>query len=562
MGNILFRNSLLKEMKSFYTSNFFQLEEVPNNGYVKDIDARIHETLDRLNSTEVQSITIPISITENFLEFSGLRLGHHIRLTTSLSFSNAPIIFIGSLDEKQLLQLSSLANILLTPDVFYVNLSKDTFDTIEKSVNNLDLSKSLSFDFNKYLDKVIFKAPANYQSHHNIDNELCLLRWSQFLGISEQIPEVKNKLQAGLYFKYINAINPIEDVTKGNSYLFQENSKILLIDDQSEKGWKPFYKAFFNLSKHKIKFETLDIDFQLMIPSEIISNAQDKIEYFDPDIILLDLRLSDSDFDLNIDPENLTGNKVLEKIKEYNRGVQVIIITASNKVWNYEVSLDLGCNGYIVKNSNNNVSEDIKNLTSKINFCIKRASYLKEAYKKKNNSLNLITKAIESEIIEVSFGNELIKFIEIALVMFERAKTNDSFAYAYLSLFKCLELIVNNLVYEEGNNWFIGDNEAIKQVFWNSDLKKYSFKEIPEFRSNTPSNFEKSAGLCKQLWSYEDEDIRQIYFSIVRRNKFIHPANEKLHKQAQLNLNKIFDKEGFMLLLNQLDKMISNFKEL
>ena len=40
MGDILFRNSLLKEMKSSYTSNFFQLEEVPNNGYVKDIDCK------------------------------------------------------------------------------------------------------------------------------------------------------------------------------------------------------------------------------------------------------------------------------------------------------------------------------------------------------------------------------------------------------------------------------------------------------------------------------------------------------------------------------------------
>ncbi|QCE42397.1 response regulator [Psychroserpens sp. NJDZ02] len=557
MDNILFRNSLIKEIKNFNTSSFFKLHEVPNNGYVKDIDTRIHETLEGLNNVEVNSITIPISITENFLEFSGLRLAHHIRLSPNLSFRKTPIIIMGSLNEKQLLKLSSLANILLTPNVFYVNLSKYAFDTIEKSVKKLELSDGLSFDFNKYLDKVTINPPENYQSHHSIDNELCLLRWSEFLGISEQISEVKNNLQSNLYFKYVNIINPIKVVQKGNPYFFSDNAKILLIDDQFDKGWEPFYKAFFELSKHQIKLETLDIDFQMMNSYDIIENAKRKIRNFDPDIVLLDLRLSDSD--LYNDPENLTGNKILKDIKLFNKGVQVIIITASNKVWNYEVSLDFGCNGFIVKNSKNNVSEDIKNLKLKINLCINRASYLKQAFKSLNNSFAFIDEAIKNEVIEKPFGNELIKYMEIALVMFERAKTKDSFAYSYLSLFKCLELIVGNLVYEERNNWFIKEGEELKQLFWDKNLKKYLFNNVTEFRNNTPSTFEKSAGLCKQLWSYDNEDIRQIYFSIDRRNKFIHPPNEKLNSFVQSNLNKIFIKEGFMLLLNQIEEMISNF---
>lgn len=562
MDNILFRNSLIKEIKNFNTSSFFKLHEVPNNGYVKDIDTRIHETLEGLNNVEVNSITIPISITENFLEFSGLRLAHHIRLSPNLSFRKIPIIIMGSLNEKQLLKLSSLANILLTPNVFYVNLSKYAFDTIEKSVKNLKLSDGLSFDFNKYLDRVNFKPPANYQSHHNIDNELCLLRWSHYLGISEQISEVKNNLQSGLYFKYVNTVNPIEAAKIGNPYLFLKNAKILLIDDQFDKGWRSFYNAFFELSKHQIKFETLDIDFQLMNSSDIVENSNSKIRNFDPDIVLLDLRLSDADFDLNIDPENLTGNKILEKIKLFNKGIQVIVITASNKVWNYEVSLDLGCNGFIVKNSNNNVSEDIKNLKSKIELCINRGSYLKEAFKSLKKSIAFIDKAIENKFIEESFGNELIKYMEIALVMFERAKTKDSFAYSYLSLFKCLELIVDNLVYEEGISWFIKEGEELKQLFWDKNLKEYLCKDDSDFRNNTPSTFEKSAGLCNQLWSYDHEDIRQIYFSIDRRNKFIHPPKTKLNSFIQSNLNKIFDKDGFMLLLNQLEKMVTNFSRI
>jgi DNA-binding NarL/FixJ family response regulator len=559
MSHILFRNKIIKELKGFTISNFFRQEEVPEQDFDKDIDTRISQTLIRLNDTKINSITIPISVTENFLEFSGLRLGHHIRLSQDLKFRKVALIFFGTLEEKQLLKISPLANILLTPNVYYVNLSKYHFNKVEESIIKLDVTLGESFESKKYIDGVIIKAPANYQSHHNIDNEVCLLRWSQFLGISEQIPEVKNNLKFGLYFKYASAINPIKMVKKGKPYLFQNNAKILLIDDQSDKGWKHFYDAFFMLSKHQIKFETLDIDFQLLNASNIIINAQSKIENFDPEVVLLDLRLSDSDFDSNKDPKKLTGNKVLEKIKLYNRGIQVIIITASNKVWNYEVSLDFGCNGYIIKNSNNNVSEDIKNLKSKIDSCINRASYLKQAYKTKKSSSNFIKKSIKNELIEEPFGNELIKFLEISLVMFERAKTNEGFAYAYLSLFKCLELIVNSFVFEENNTWKMKNGDVLRYFFWNEDLKQYSYGDAPKFKNNTPSAFQKSAALGKDLWSYKDDDIKQIYYSIDRRNKFIHPPKVKLNKFVQSNLNKIYDKEGFILLLNQLEKMMSNF---
>ena len=103
------------------------------------------------------------------------------------------------------------------------------------------------------------------------------------------------------------------------------------------------------------------------------------------------------------------------------------------------------------------------------------------------------------------------------------------------------------------------DGEKLKQLDWNISLNKYSFKEEQEFRNNTPSTFQKSAGLFKQMWFYKDDDIKQIYYSIDRRNKFIHPPKEELNKFAQSNVNKIFGTEGFMLLLNQLEKMISNF---
>ena len=45
--------------------------------------------------------------------------------------------------------------------------------------------------------------------------------------------------------------------------------------------------------------------------------------------------------------KELTGIKILEYIKSLNKGIQVIITTASNKIWNYENSSN--ANGYILK---------------------------------------------------------------------------------------------------------------------------------------------------------------------------------------------------------------------
>lgn len=559
MTHILFRNKILKEARNLNISNFFKLEEIPEQDFDKDIDTRINETLLRLNNLDINSITIPISVTENFLEFSGLRLGHHIRLSQELKFRKIAIIFIGTLEEKQLLKVSYLANILLTPNVHYVNITKFPFYKVQKSIEKLDVSVSEAFDFNKYLERVNIKPPANYESHHSIDNELTLMRWAEYLGITNQIPEVKNNLQSGLYFKYTRILNPIKAVEKGNPYLFQKKARIVLIDDQSDKGWKAFYDAFFKLSKHQIKFETLDVDYQLMESNDIVDAAERKVKDFNPDVVLLDLRLSDTDFDLNTEPKNLTGNKVLEKIKEFNQGIQVIIITASNKVWNYEVSLDLGSNGFIVKSAKSNVLEDIKILKNKIDLGIVRANYLKSAFKSEKVALNDILNAITENTIDTSFGNELRNFLEISLIMFEKAKTKESFAFAYLSLFKCIELIANYFIINESYKYVIRDYENLKQISWDNNSKEYVVNDQVNFRATGPTTFERLAGLVKQRWSYPDSEINDLYLSIDRRNKFIHPQKEKLNKFQQSNLNKIFNNEGFNLLLNQLERMTSNF---
>lgn len=319
MDNILFRNSLIKEIKNFNTSSFFKLQEVPNNGYVKDIDTRIHETLEGLNNVEVNSITIPISITENFLEFSGLRLAHHIRLTPNLSFRKTPIIIMGSLNEKQLLKLSSLANILLTPNVFYVNLSKYAFDTIEKSVKNLELSDGLSFDFNKYLDKVTINPPTNYEDSHSIANEWAIYRWAKTINASdESINRIEKNIENNLYFKYLQTIYPISKSTIINADKLQINyagkPKILYIDDEAEKGWEEIFSYILG-DINELYFDVLNINYKDTTQENLLERAIVKISEEDIDLVILDFRLLPQDFQVK-DISEVSGLKILKAIKK------------------------------------------------------------------------------------------------------------------------------------------------------------------------------------------------------------------------------------------------------
>jgi CheY-like chemotaxis protein len=388
MENILFRNNIIKKAKNFNVSSFFKLEEVTNN-YNNDLDTNIHETLVRLNNFEINSITIPISITENFLEFSGLRLGHHIRLTNKLNFNKRPIIFFGSLDEKQLFKVSNLSSLLLTRNVYYVNISKHPFSSIEKSIKNLEKKDdNVIFDLSDYLNKVNFKPPANYQSHHSIANEWALARYFSMFkkdegnelynSLSKKITEL-NYLKT-LHYKFIEAkstrqkFNPKKHaytpVIKGVSQL-----RICVVDDEIKKGWNYFYEYLFSKSNAEAityndfdKHETKEA----LLQGIKINWLNNILESENPiDLYIIDLRLHEDDF-FEKDFDLLSGVQIIKYLKNINPGIQIIVFSASNKVWNFQKCLKFGVNQYFVKespetfNSRADTKKDIVRLTKDI----------------------------------------------------------------------------------------------------------------------------------------------------------------------------------------------------
>ena len=122
---------------------------------------------------------------------------------------------------------------------------------------------------------------------------------------------------------------------------------ILYIDDQADPWWSVLFKRIIYGSKDTIKFKS--------VPRKEVTNYENinkMIQEHKPELILLDLRLekNESGTDISIDKINeLSGAKILEKIKKEHPGLPIIITTASNKQWIYSALKRLGADAYWTK---------------------------------------------------------------------------------------------------------------------------------------------------------------------------------------------------------------------
>ena len=92
---------------------------------------------------------------------------------------------------------------------------------------------------------------------------------------------------------------------------------------------------------------------EISLAKIIGSDANKEEGKADADIVILDFRLHEKDSQSDIN--EITGLKILKKIKEHNPGIQVIVFSATNKVWNLEAIQKAGADGFIIKESPNNI---------------------------------------------------------------------------------------------------------------------------------------------------------------------------------------------------------------
>lgn len=535
-------------------NSFFDGANISDGNYDDDIDQRIDSFLSTYRNKNIETFTIPISISNNFMEFSGLIFAHHLRLTRELEFCDALIIFYGTLELEELLRLTPLARILITRNILYVNIIKHSFHDIKTIIQSY---KPKSFQLTQFLDQIQINPPSNYDTHHSIDNEFALMQWSRYIKCFNNLPQhFKKEFDSKLYFKFLKAkyyLSEINDYTE-LAISTIKNTRILLIDDESQKGWETFYKSLFNNSE--IVFEDSGIEFKNEAKCELIVKIESRVKNFDPHIVLLDLRLHDSDFGEDIEPEDLTGLQVLKKIKELNRGIQVIITTASNKAWNFNIARQNGAYDFIIKDGFERPTAAISKLRNTIKNASKKSLYLMPIYKNMIESLKAwnsfhipkrknINDQFHDHLWHVNLKLQVNDFVKNAFDTINNDTVAERFTISTMLLYRVIEMINEFYIIESGDNRggtnqynFDQDNSKVPKIIYSQ--KKYVANTNLSIGINL-STKEKCYAIYHKINGTLNKDLfNKIHQLTEYRNKVtIHPT--KRFKEESLEY--IFDSD-------------------
>lgn len=494
-----------------------------------DYDTFLDKTLLSSLSEEYDLIVLPLTLSAiNPLEFTGIRCAAHIRLDKRYKNTGTPVLFLGPDSLDDILRLSELGSFMLSPSVFLsggntVDQFNDWIDTYHTIIKRLSEA-----DYRRFLNRFEVKAPANFaDDHHSIAN-----LWGATVLCRritrETMPSTAGNSEAlrSLFFKYVltkrdisepgnrNGQNETETLATGKSFL--------LIDDESDKGW------YFALSRYLRGANQFDVISEKIQNYEDFSDAsRAKIENGNYDIIFLDLRLNGPDEEDIIEPDKFSGMKVLRKIKEINRGTQVIMFTASNKAWNLKALLDAGADGYYIKQSpeyytENSIENNFKSFQETIRYCLKR-TFLKKIYTRIARLNDLCERVIDEE-----FYTPIEKYFDQSFILLSTAGNNTQYKYAFLSLFGALEEVVKYWICPTKKNkpLYYFDDDPVQA--WDIDRQGKQFVINGVANGDFAISRRIIAIYLDRLGGIDMEFAKRIYNLVTRRNDFVHNSVSQL----------------------------------
>ncbi len=336
---------------------------------IPDFDTHISNRMSDEHGVNIKKesydiIILPFNTTENNVEYTGLRILAHLRLTREWNCMSTPILFLGPDTTDEVNQFCELGSLLFSFNVFKSSKNKQE-DVLEmlrwiykgtKPVENVEGTAEYK-DFLKRMKSL--SAPANYTTHHSLANEWAIMRWNDMMTYPVDLP--KNDFAKMLYYKYLRALygdsQDLEESKKNNNNIekigeFEFGKKLALIDDEWEKGWAIILEHIAKSSGFEFTFCPIKKEWD---KSSLIRSVSLFIDdnYKDTDCFLLDLRLHDDDFkESEKEKANLTGFDILDYIKKKNKAIPVVIFSASNKIWNLQhvtANKTKGAVGYVLK---------------------------------------------------------------------------------------------------------------------------------------------------------------------------------------------------------------------
>lgn len=519
-----------------------------------DIDEYIStDILKQIKSLDFEVIFIKDNLSGNYLEFYGLILAYHIRLSQDLGDKRyVPIVILSDLDGYIINRLTKVGQILFTKSVFIGPNSKATV----KKYNSENLVNLSEQDYlNRFL-KIIDIDPPEDSTNHDISNKWSIYRWAQFLKISDSSAIINNELEISSirYFKFLVAKHPIhkEIGLKFASKSPKNTGKILYIDDEWAKGWQDIFAKYFSKSENII-FDTVEESYKDKSYDDIENFVIRDVKAKNPDVIILDMRLIGQDHKENTAEKDLSGIKLLSHIKtEINPGIQIIILTASGKSAVLDEANKHHILGYIKKehpqDRNIKTKDSFDKLTSLINTGLDR-KYLKDIWDTQTSILSILRndpfkKYFSKNEHEDSFGLLDITVHSVYIILDQQIP--NYLQYSMLAIFKCLE-ILKDLFVKEPNRVLIiiGNDQPIK--LYEADSHGVYIPKAPMDSNYYRSTENQLHALVFERFDIRDKSVHEEISRIVqKRNNYIHPGrpgqNNTLYSDDILGWFKVLSK--------------------
>ena len=520
------------------------------------------EMFDNISSSiplDVDAIIIDVDSTKSPDACLSYALAIRLSLHEKKAVALAPIIFMSS----------------LTPDIFknspYSTLLQTkgiSFETTLYTPTAVELMEPLSAkDYHPYFLDLVKVKPNATEGTHSIANQWGADVLERIISGDETENELIKRARQSLYFRYVLTLtlkqetifdlaNNINDVEKANriDVLDASGKKILLIDDEADKGWKDVIGRILNNS-NLITFNQQTADY-----TNLSEDIKKEIEKEDADLIFLDLRINGvaEDTDEHIRPYDFSGMKVLKAIKKINPGLQVIMLTASNKAWNMKALVDAGADGYYIKESPEYAFSaeysiaNANNLVKQIERCLEK-KYLCKIY----TGIKKLKSTLDSCGQSQYFCNRIKNHLNISYILLSQAKTKQDFAFAYITLEQIVEVITNEFISKNRNqyiikesgdvcvNWEIQDGKCVESI---SQIEK----DLPQWKM--------MASIYYQLLGGDDESFgAEIQNLIEKRNAFMHNDENILNTNVNgvYIHHNLYNKDGYIKLYNAIKQVIS-----
>lgn len=309
-----------------------------------------------------------------------------------------------------------------------------------------------------------------------------------------------------------------ETLAPNDRIVFDGKCKYLLIDDEARKGWDAALEAMLPNAQIRDVYDKEIPDYE-SLPERLRKD----IEEGKYDLIFLDLRLLGVKEDGINNPAELSGMRVLNGIKKINKGIQVIMLTATNKSWNVKALLDAGANGYYMKESpeyrfsNSFSRENAYALRETIKQCCDNG-FLQDIYFEKERIKGRLPEDIGLE--------EVRKQLDISFSLIYKATNDDDIAFAYIALEQVFELCTSAFIfYDRSETAYFIDKSKCRDCRENRK-NKYLGKQSAQYL--------KVAAIYSQLFdcvSCENKTSYKDFWGFIDlRNKYIHPG--KKHKDT------------------------------